>query len=83
MAKGLGLKKSILECSTPWNSTFDMLQRLLDYKTCADVIDSKLNMNSKIWESIADFVEILEPVKKVTLKLQIERINLGDFYGLW
>jgi len=35
MAKALengGLKKSILDCKTKWNSLYDMLQRLLEHK---------------------------------------------------
>lgn len=84
LAKKLGIKKAILDCPTRWNSTFDMLHRLLDFKTfCSDVIDPELSMDDEMWDFVSDFIKIFEPVKNLTLKLQNEQMNLGDFYGLW
>ena len=61
-----------------------MLKHLLDYKTfCTDVLDSDLIMDETVWQFCSDFVEIFTPVKILTLKLQNEQMNLGDFYGIW
>ena len=74
----------MIDCPTKWNSTFDMLKRLLDYKTfCTDVLDSDLIMNETVRQFCSNFVEIFTPVKILTLKVQNEQMNLGDFYGIW
>ena len=61
-----------------------MLKRLLDYQTfCTNVLDPELTIAEDFCEFFSDFIEILEPVKILTLKLQNEHMNLGDFYELW
>ena len=40
-------------------------------------------MHDSIWDICEEFVRVFAPVKKLTLKLQEEQMNLGDFYKIW
>ena len=84
LAKKINLRKAILDCPTRWNSTYNMILRLLDYKTfCFDVMDPEFTLNDEAWEFCSIFIKVFTPVEKLTLKLQNEQMNFGDFYGLW
>ncbi|CAK6980294.1 hypothetical protein E1301_Tti021870, partial [Scomber scombrus] len=65
------------ECATRWNSTFDMLKRILESK---DVIISTLAvinapvdiLNQKEWETVKEVCTILEPFEEVTVWINAE-----------
>ena len=80
IGKKHGLKNAMLDCSTRWNSTFDMLKRFLDYQTfCTDVLDPELTIAEDFWEFCSDFIEIFEPVKKLDLIIMLVKIKICLF----
>lgn len=77
------LKKPRLDVCTRWNSTYDMLKRLLQYKKfCNDNLETS-HLSEEEWITIQDIVKILNPVYETTMKLQESQLLLGDFYKLW
>ncbi|XP_018405103.1 PREDICTED: uncharacterized protein LOC108781587 [Cyphomyrmex costatus] len=79
----LKLKKPRLDVCTRWNSTYDMLQRLLQYKTfCNDIVGTS-RLSEQEWITIQDIVKVLRPVYEATMKLQESQLLVGDFYKLW
>lgn len=76
-------KKPIIDCATRWNSTFDMLRRLLDIK---DIIEPLSNENQSLylsandWIFVKEFIDIFEPVYNATIKLQSEQLCYSELY---
>ena len=67
------LKKPMLNVITRWNSTFDMIERLLELKQfCISNSgdDKELISDDKIWHFMQDFVTVFKPIKKTTLQQQ-------------
>jgi len=57
MVKKEGLKQAILDIETRWNSTYNMLNRLLKLRTNCSVNAKKL-LNDHDWDSIQNLVSI-------------------------
>lgn len=84
--KGNKLKKPKIDCPTRWNSTYDMLERLLELRLfCEDQENTYtfLSLDEGEWKFIELFVKIFKPFKDATLLLQKEQLLLGDLYALW
>ncbi|KAL5246306.1 hypothetical protein ACI65C_013714 [Semiaphis heraclei] len=62
-----GLKQAILDIETRWNSTHNMLNRLLELRTFCSVNAKKL-LNDHDWDSIHNLKNDLNP---------------GDCFGIW
>jgi hypothetical protein len=68
---GINPLKLKLDVATRWNSTFDMIERILKQKSAVVVAlenlkHSVLNLSCEEWTQAADLVAVLEPVKIAT-----------------
>lgn len=78
--------KPILNIPTRWNSSYNMIERLLKLKEfCAleEMEDSQLHVGDLLWDFMSDFIQIFKPLKITTLKLQESQMSSGDFYKHW
>lgn len=81
-------KKPILDNSTRWNSTYAMLERLLEYKLFCNDADHianypKLVVEENVWEFIEEFILVFKPVYICTKMMQEEQYPLSDFFKSW
>lgn len=83
LIKATSSKKPIMDCTTRWNSTHDMLLRLIELKKfCQSTADVNL-LDDNQWNKIEDLVNSLAPAKKATLLLQEKLLLLSDFFIVW
>jgi hypothetical protein len=83
----------IIDVVTRWNSTFDMISRAYEYKDVINqvVFDTKevplivLNLTEEDWECVHQLIEILEPMKKVTLMVSQggEALGITRMLGMY
>lgn len=79
-----GRNQSSLDCPTRWNSTVDMIQRLISLKDfCDNSHDSNLNLPETTWNTLQDYLTSLLPAKELSQILQHEQLTIGDFYLQW
>ncbi len=80
--KSLGIptpKKLLQEVETRWNSTFLMMERMLELKEAVSLLLAHSSMKnisqltSDTWESVQDAVEVLRPLYEATLELSGEK----------
>uniref|UniRef100_A0A6P7GQJ3 Uncharacterized protein LOC114345562 n=1 Tax=Diabrotica virgifera virgifera TaxID=50390 RepID=A0A6P7GQJ3_DIAVI len=88
MLRKQNLKKPIIDCQTRWGSTFDMLKRLLEFKSfCTEMeltrVNKFKNLSESHWDKIREIVSVLEPVQKCTIKLQYEQLTIVSFFSDW
>lgn len=79
----LKLPKPIIDVTTRWSSSFNMLKRLLELRDfiAGNVQTEHLSVHD--WGAITSIVSVLAPVHTLTLKLQNCQLLLGDFYKFW
>lgn len=70
----LPIKRLKQDIPTRWNSTFYLLERLLEQKRaislyCVDVESKLVNLNQNQWNLIENCVSILKPFEEVTKKM--------------
>lgn len=76
----------VLDVATRWNSSYNMLRRLLELKDfCQEIEDtnSDMKLSDSVWEGIADLCHALETFNDITIKIQHEQLTISDFYGQW
>ena len=76
-----GLPKAILDVSTRWGSTFDMLDRLLKLKSACIELDGvipQLHLSADAWSAMEDLHESMKPARMATNRLQSAKITAGD-----
>ncbi|KAJ8926255.1 hypothetical protein NQ314_021376 [Rhamnusium bicolor] len=88
MLQKQNLKKPIIDCTTRWGSTHDMLIRLLELKDfCTEMSFTNLkkfkNLTNLQWNKIVEITNALEPARKCTRKLQYEQMPLSTFWKYW
>lgn len=77
-------KNAILDCTTRWHSSVDMLERLVQLKDYCNQLDDKdLKLPSALWTKIDTLLSVLKPAKLATKRLQSEQLILGDVYEIW
>lgn len=77
-------KNAILDCTTRWHSTLDMLERLFQLKTyCEQIEDTDLKLSEIMWSKISALIEVLKPARVASKRLQGEQLLLGDLYEIW
>ncbi|KYQ47163.1 hypothetical protein ALC60_13795 [Trachymyrmex zeteki] len=82
MLKALKRRKPIIDCMTRWNSTVDMLERLLELHDICEA-NEELHMTQEAWTEIKSIVQILTPCRVATKNLQREQLTFGDLYKEW
>ena len=70
--------KLIKDCPTRWNSTYYMLQRLLEQKPaitvmCASSTGPRVSLSASEWRMMKELVEILKPLEEATRELSTEQ----------
>jgi hypothetical protein len=73
--KGMKFLVPVIDVITRWNSTYDMLLRAYTYRAIIDDVIYRtqdktlivLILSDEDWECVRQLIEILEPMKKVTL----------------
>lgn len=84
--KSENLRLSKLNVPTRWNSTYDMIDRLIELKEfCMDnrVENVEFDVPEQTWQFMSEFKEVFEPIKIATLQMQSKDMPLGDFYKIW
>lgn len=69
-----------LDTSTRWNSSYIMLNSLLEKKSSLQAQFPDLDFN---WVFIESFCVAFKPISELTLKLQKEDYVIGDFFRDW
>ncbi|CAI6355747.1 unnamed protein product [Macrosiphum euphorbiae] len=77
-----GLKQAILDIETRWNSTFNMLSRLIELKPFC-ITNEQIILSSNDWNSVEKIITALEPAKIATVQMQSNSLTPGDVYGIW
>lgn len=73
----LPANKIITDCPTRWNSTYYMLQRLLEQKAAITVMCSssggpRASLSVSEWSILEELVQILKPLEEATRELSVE-----------
>ena len=74
----LPANKIITDCPTRWNSTYYMLQRLLEQKAAITVMCSssggpRASLSVSEWSILEELVQILKPLEEATRELSVEQ----------
>ncbi|KYN21155.1 hypothetical protein ALC57_06480 [Trachymyrmex cornetzi] len=80
--KAMKRRKPIIDCVTRWNSTVDMLERLLEFHDICET-NEELHMPQEAWTEIKSIVQTLTPCRVATKNLQREQLTFGDLYKEW
>lgn len=77
-------KKPILEITTRWHSTLDMIESKVELKQYCSITPGEiLYVSLTTWNATNDLINALKPSKILTKLLQEEQLTLGDFYYHW
>lgn len=74
-------KTIISDCTTRWNSTYQMLKQLIRLKKVVTKVMSEVNQDTFMvsdWVKIGTFVELLEPFAVQTDVLQTDTSSLSN-----
>ncbi|XP_073819412.1 uncharacterized protein [Musca autumnalis] len=76
-------KKPIIDCATRWNSTYNMIERLLEMREIVTTLSAnnmELFLCSDDWSFANEFVGIFKPICTATMKLQTEQLCYSELY---
>lgn len=77
---GSYLTLPVLDNTTRWNSTFDMLESLFSLR---EDLENKSIISDIDWTFIETFLTAYKPVAKCSKQLQNEQYVIGDFFRDW
>lgn len=82
------VKNAVMNQVTRWNSTFLMLERLMDIKQFCEKFGGEkgfeeLKMKKGIWDKFEALVKLLKIVAELTTQLQAENLIVPDFIYFW
>lgn len=80
------LKQAILDQKTRWNSTYLMINRLLELKEFCEENAAPLKGLSipvNMWMRLKEMAVVLEPVAQLTSQLQSEQLDVTQFVYYW
>ncbi|XP_059096833.1 zinc finger BED domain-containing protein 4-like [Tigriopus californicus] len=79
------IKKLIQDVPTRWNSTFEMMERLVELRGAVAELLTELGMSTKVgvvdsntWQVLGEAVEVLQPLFEGTLELSGEKLTTGS-----
>lgn len=73
-------KNVVTDCSTRWNSTFFMAQRLMEIKTSVNEVLAEMGIDTLLvseWAKLQEMAELLEPFASQTDILQTDALSLS------
>lgn len=83
--QGHKIKKLIQDVSTRWNSTYEMMERILELKGPIAELLTEPGMSAKIgvvdsstWQVLGEAVDVLQPLYEGTKELSGEKITTGS-----
>lgn len=76
------LLQEVLDCPTRWDSTADMLDRLVGLKEFCEENYPDL-IDNETWTKIEETLQALQPCRILSKRLQEEQLVFGDFYIAW
>lgn len=76
------LLQEVLDCPTRWDSTADMLDRLVGLKEFCEEHYPDL-IDNETWTKIEETLQALKPCRILSKRLQEEQLVFGDFYIAW
>lgn len=86
LIKRAGLRKPVLHCTTRWDSTFKMINSLINLKQfCSDYQQAipELKVSDEKWNQMAKLAKVLTPVHEASLNLQNEQLSMSDFFNIF
>ncbi|KRT81457.1 hypothetical protein AMK59_6349, partial [Oryctes borbonicus] len=78
-----GYKTQIVDCVENWNSTFNMIETLLDLREAINTLGlehADVAIDSDTWSFIEEFIKIFSPINTAALRLQTEKLCFSDLY---
>lgn len=76
-------QQAILDCPTRWDSTVNMLERLMKLREYCSNNYSRFDLEEDLWAKIHETVQALKPCRQLSKILQKEQLTMGDFYINW
>ncbi|CAH2089278.1 unnamed protein product [Euphydryas editha] len=81
-----GLPQAIIDCPTRWDSTADMVERILLFK---DFLSERIEpvfqafAVEDTWQKLNETLDVLKPCRILSKTIQHEQLTFGDFYLAW
>jgi len=77
-------KGAVLDQATRWGSTYLMLQRLLELKSCLiDMANPDVSLTDQQWKQVQEIESLLQHLYAVTKNLQSNDLTPGSFFKQW
>ncbi|KAJ2937288.1 hypothetical protein O0L34_g19528 [Tuta absoluta] len=77
------LQQAVLDCPTQWDSTVNMLERLVQLKDFCLANSTRFGIDGSTWTRIEQSLQVLKPCSVLSKKLQREQLTIGDFFIFW
>ena len=74
-------KSVVPDCGTRWNSTFLMLNRLVDIKSGINEVLTELGIDTLLvseWQRLTDIINLLRPFAQQTDLLQTDAVSMSN-----
>ncbi|XP_047020001.1 zinc finger BED domain-containing protein 4-like isoform X2 [Helicoverpa zea] len=81
-----GLPQAIIDCPTRWDSTADMVERILLFKDFLSGRTEPVFQTFAVedtWQKLNETLDALKPCRILSKTIQHEQLTFGDFYLAW